>query len=183
MLGSSRIALRTAVKNKRGEMFQTPTRLPNPNPKLNLRLFIKASRAMGGKGKQPVNNPGQGGQEAHLRETLSRFSERRFGSSISLRFPPLPRGCNRGTRGGGDRKPGKQTAQAETGQDRGAGERAWPGAAAVVRGAEKPGTSRAAAAATCLSRSAGGGSGCAPAKPVLTRGLEVPAGEVPTADP
>lgn len=63
---------------------------------------------MGGKEKQPLNKPAQGGQEAHLRETLSRFSERRFGSSISLRFPPPPRGCNRGTRAVGKESPGRR---------------------------------------------------------------------------
>lgn len=108
LLGISRIVLRTSVKNKRGEMFQKSTRLPNPNPNPNLRLFIKASRGMGCKEKQPVNKPAQGGQEAHLRETLSRFSERRFGSSISLRFPPPPRGCNRGTRTVGKESPGRR---------------------------------------------------------------------------
>ena len=62
-------------------MFQKPIRRSNPNQKSNLRLFIRASSAMGGQGKQLVsslNKPGQGGQEAHLRETLSWFSEGRF---------------------------------------------------------------------------------------------------------
>ena len=135
---------------------------------------------MGGKGKLPVaslNKPGQGGQEAHLRETLSRISEGRFEAPFLCSFHP-----RRGTRGDGSRKQGKQMVEAET--DRSAepeGERG-PVAAAVVRGAEKPGTS-GAAAATALSLSARRGSGCAPAEPVLARGLEVPAGEVLPADP
>ena len=135
LLGISRIVLRTAVKNKRGEMFQKPTRLPNPNS--NLRLFIKASRGMGGKEKQPVNKPGQGGREAHLRETVSRFSEIRFGSSISLRFPPPPRGCNRGTRAVGTESPGRRRGRRKP--DRRPDGEHGPAAAAVVRGAEKPG--------------------------------------------
>ena len=129
---------------------------------------------MGGKGKLPVaslNKPGQGGQEAHLRETLSRFSQGRFEAPFPCSFHP-----HRGTRGDVGRKQGKQMMEAE--RD-GSGERS-PVAAALVRGAEKPGTS-VAAAATALSLSAGRDSCWAPAEPLLAlaRGLEVPAGEVP----
>ena len=94
---------------------------------------------MGGKEKQPVNKPGHGGQEAHLRETVSRFSEIRFGSSISLRFPPPPRGCNRGTRAVGTESPGRRRGRRRPDRRAEPDGEHGPAAAAVVRGAEKPG--------------------------------------------
>ena len=78
-----------------------------------------------------------GGGKAHLRETVSRFSEIRFGSSISLRFPPPPRGCNRGTRAVGTESPGRRRGRRKP--DRRPDGKHGPAAAAVVRGAEKPG--------------------------------------------
>ena len=140
---------------------------------------------MGGKGKLPVaslNKPGQGEQEAHLRETLSRFSEGRFEAPFPCSFHPRSEAATAGRGAVGTESRGSRRRRRRP--DRSSepeGERG-PEAAAVVRAAEKPGTTWAAAA-TCLSRSAGRGSGCAPAKPVLGRGLEVPTSKVPTADP
>ena len=132
---------------------------------------------MGGKRKQPENDPGQGGQEAHLRET-DRFSEGRFEVPFPCSFHPRSEAATAvGTESQGSRRQRRRPdRRAEPEGERG------PEAAAVVRSAKKLGKTRAAAA-TCFSRSARRGSGCAPAKPVLGRGLEMPAGEVPTADP
>lgn len=131
---------------------------------------------MGGKRKQPENEPGQGGQEARLRER-DRFSEGRFEAPFPCCFHPRSAAATAvGTESRGSRRQRRRPdSSAEPEGERG------PEAAAVVRRAKKPGTTRAAAA-TCFSRSARRGSGCAPAKPVLGWGLEMPSGEVPTAD-
>ena len=95
---------------------------------------------MGGKGKLPVaslNKPGQGGQEAPLRETLSRISEGRFEAPFLCSFHP-----RRGTRGDGGRKQGKQMVEAEKDRSAEPEEERGPVATAVVRGAEKPGRRR-----------------------------------------
>ena len=95
---------------------------------------------MGGKGKLPVaslNKPGQGGQEASLRETLSRISEGRFEAPFLCSFHP-----RRGTRGDGSSKQGKQMVEAEKDRSAEPEEERGPVATAVVRGAEKPGRRR-----------------------------------------
>ena len=77
-------------------MFQKPTRLPNPNPKSNLRLFIKASRAMGGKGKQPVKTPGRAGRKPTSGRPSLGFQKDVSEAPFPCGFHPCPEAATAG---------------------------------------------------------------------------------------
>lgn len=135
LLSTSRITSRVSLKNNnnkpRGEMFQKPTRRPDPHQKSNQGLFVSASRPTEGKGKQlvaPPDSPGRaGGQAAHGQgHAFSCFSERGVGNSFP-RGPLHPRLQPRTQLRVEDEGVREGDADGATGRERGAGGRASPG--------------------------------------------------------
>ena len=69
-------------------MFQKPIQRSNPNQKSNLRLFIRASSAMGSQGKQLVSSLNKPGQ-ASRKPTSGRPSLSFQKDASKLHFPAV----------------------------------------------------------------------------------------------